>query len=189
MRLPPPLRAVSGAGRLVRRTTSAVAAAALMARVPHVRLVRSCSATAHAQTPARGIKRAPPRVLAVMLAILLLQAQRATAVTTAPAPGFAVTAIATVISGSFVTTSGCSRGSVYLHARGYDSRGSVLTQRELRRTPLLSTRVTKGKGRGDTSGPRPSSFPLSTNVVEDEFSEVRMQKAAQPRSGAVGFLT
>jgi hypothetical protein len=56
-----------------------------------------------------------------------------------------------------------------------DSQGSILTQRELRRTPLFVASVTKGKGKGwaPTSGPRPAFFPLFTNVLEGRFSEIR----------------
>jgi hypothetical protein len=88
---------------------------------------------------------------------------------------------ATVLPGSSAYRAG-TRTSVLWCARRDDSQGSVLTQRDLHRRPLLlGPWVSKGKrgGLGSYIGsPALPLFPLFTNVREEVFSEGYMRDPA-----------
>lgn len=165
MRLLPPN--VSAAGGRVRRTRSAVAATVIMAPAAVVHLPTSSSRTAHARTPAG---RRLVTIYSVMGAVIAPTLVEPTAL--AAATRVSAAPIRTALSIIFVR-----RAFVYRHDNGGDdSQGSVLTQRELRRTLLFVASVTKGKGKGwgPTSGPRPAFFPLFTNVLEVGSSKVHV---------------
>jgi len=139
----------------------------IMAPAAVVHLPTSSSRTAHARTPAG---RRLVTIYSVMGAVIAPTLVEPTAL--AAATRVSAAPIRTALSIIFVR-----RAFVYRHDnRGDDSQGSVLTQRELRRTLLFVASVTKGKGKGwgPTSGPRPAFFPLFTNVLKVGSSKVHV---------------